>query len=73
MVGIRKVVLKVVYRTTLVFGISVGNTNFKVGGGQSFSRCYQFSSETLRDRPFLFPGTRVERIYENLQKIFMPH
>ena len=27
----------------------------------------------LRDQPFLFPGTRAERIYENLQKIFIPH
>ena len=27
----------------------------------------------LRDRPFLFPGTRVERIYENLKKSFIPH
>ena len=28
---------------------------------------------TLRDRPFLVPGTRAERIYENLKKIFILH
>ena len=29
--------------------------------------------QALRDRPFLFLGTRAEPIYENLQKIFIPH
>ena len=32
-----------------------------------------FANFNLRDRPFLFPGTRAERIYENLQKILIPH
>ena len=31
------------------------------------------ASMLLRDRPFLFPGTQAERIYENLKKNFIPH